>query len=344
MTFSEQFERRHLLGPNGLSILRGLAALVLPFLVLHASRNVHIAASVVFTIAAFTDLVDGILARRYALETKIGRFIDPLADKMLTLGMLASFAALHYYSPWWLVPIFFREILITFFRFGWILEGVSVGAEKMGKAKQGCLVAAVGFALLLTHARDFTSMQPAAGALQAMMFIALFVALVLCIVSGITFSLHQRARLQSPFFAKFVSAMGVGLLKGAPGTWGSALTLLLIVLSAWNGWLYAALFFLLAWAGFWSFARLDGGGKDPGFVVLDEACGMFVALAGFSLHPAALLLGFIYFRIFDILKPFPLRQLERLPGFWGVLLDDLGAGAYAWLLLHLTARFFSLPF
>ena len=343
MTFLEQFERRHLLGPNGLTIFRALAALALPFLVLNPSPTLHLSASVIFIIAALTDLMDGMIARRYKLETKIGRFIDPLADKMLTLGMLASFSSLHYYSAWLLVPIFFRELLITFFRLGWILEGVSVGAEKMGKAKQGVLIATVCFSLLRMHAHDFSALQAAAGPLQFLMFASLLVSLGLCIVSGITFSCHQRGRFQSPFFAKYVCALGVGLLKPAPGTWGSALAAVLIALVSWNGWLYSGFFLLLAVAGFWAFPRLTGGEKDPGYVVLDEACGMFITLAGFPLDPVTLFLGFIFFRVFDIAKPFPLRWLEKLPGFWGVLLDDLGAGVYAWLLLHWAARLLGLP-
>ena len=88
MIFSALFEKKHFFGPNGLTLLRALLSLILPFLVLKASPNAHFAATLVFTIAAFTDLFDGILARRYQLETKAGKFIDPLADKMLTLGML----------------------------------------------------------------------------------------------------------------------------------------------------------------------------------------------------------------------------------------------------------------
>ncbi len=338
MTFSEQFERRHLLGPNGLTILRAVAALFLPFLILSHSPTLHITASVIFAFAALTDLADGMLARRYALETKVGRFIDPLADKMLTLGMLMAFSKLGYYSAWLLAPIFFREILITFFRFGWILEGVSAGAERMGKVKQGFLIACLSSSLIYRHARDFQFLQSAAAPFRFLMLASLLGSLVLCIISGISFSRNHRELFKTPFFAKYVSALGVGLLKPAPGTWGSALALIFIALTAWNSWLYAGSFLFLAWAGFWAFPRLAEGGKDPGFVVVDEVCGMYVTLMGFSLQPLTLLLGFLFFRFFDIVKPFPLRYLETLPGFWGVLLDDLGAGLYAWGLLHLVLR------
>ncbi len=339
MIFSALFERRHFFGPNGLTLLRAVLSLGLPFLVLSPLPGAHIAASIVFTIAAFTDLIDGIWARRYKLETKAGKFIDPLADKMLTLGMLGCFAVAGYFSPWWLVPIFFREILVTFFRIGWVLEGTAAGAEKLGKLKQACMIAAISFALLRTHALDFNAIHGAEPALKFLMFLALAAALVLCIASGITFSMHQRHLLQTPAFARYTAAMGVGLIKFAPGTWGSALTIPLILMTAWSPLLYLALFAFLTWGGFWAYLRLEAREEDPGFVVLDEACGMFVTFAGQILTPASVVAGFLLFRLFDIWKPFPVRRLERYPGYKGVLYDDLGAGVYAWIVLALLNQF-----
>lgn len=339
MIFSALFEKKHFFGPNGLTLLRALLALFLPFLVLHTSPTAHLAATLVFTLAAFTDLFDGIIARRYQLETRAGKFIDPLADKMLTLGMLGCFAYAGYYSPWWLVPIFFREILVTFFRIGWLLEGTAAGAEKLGKIKQGAMIATIGFALLTAHGVDY-SWRFAEPILRTCMVVSLAVSLLLCIVSGLSFCRNQAALLRTPAFAKYVSAMGVGLIRFAPGTWGSALTIPIILLSAWNPFLYGALFLFLSWGGYWAYARLDRKNvEDPGYVVLDEACGMFVTMAGQVLSPLSVIAGFFLFRLFDIWKPFPVRRLERLSGYHGVLLDDLGAGIYAWICLALLNHF-----
>lgn len=338
MIFSALFEKKHFFGPNGLTLLRAVLSLGLPFLVLRDSLSAHWAATIIFTIAAFTDLFDGILARRYQLETKAGKFIDPLADKMLTLGMLGCFAYAGYYSPWLLVPIFFREILVTFFRIGWLLDGTAAGAEKLGKIKQGFMIAAIGFALLTTHAVDY-SMAALESFLRASMFLSLTIALILCLVSGVSFCRNQAALLQTPSFAKYVSAMGVGLIRFAPGTWGSALTIPLILMTAWNPFLYLSLFLFLTWGGYWAYARLERKEEDPGFVVLDEACGMFITMAGQALTPLSVLAGFFLFRLFDIWKPFPVRRLERFKGFHGVLWDDLGAGVYAWICLFVLNRF-----
>ena len=86
----------------------------------------------------------------------------------------------------------------------------------------------------------------------------------------------------------------------------------------------------------------ESGQKDPGFVVIDEVAGQMIALIGVPVVWKYLLAGFILFRGFDIIKPFPLRRLERLPGGTGIMMDDVGAGVYALILLqlwiHLVAR------
>jgi phosphatidylglycerophosphatase A len=69
--------------------------------------------------------------------------------------------------------------------------------------------------------------------------------------------------------------------------------------------------------------------KDPNFVVIDEVAGQLIALIAVPLAWKTFLAGFILFRVFDILKPFPVRQLERLPEGAGIVLDDVAAGIYA---------------
>ncbi len=77
-------------------------------------------------------------------------------------------------------------------------------------------------------------------------------------------------------------------------------------------------------------------GKDPRKVVSDEVAGMLVTYLGVSTGWAGWLAGFVWFRIFDIWKPFPARHAERLPGGWGITADDLVAGVYANLALRAT--------
>ena len=78
--------------------------------------------------------------------------------------------------------------------------------------------------------------------------------------------------------------------------------------------------------------------KDPQYIVMDEVCGIFVTFMLIPLSWQSVLLGFILFRLFDVWKPFPIRQLEQVPRFGGILADDLAAGLYAWVGLFLIFK------
>ena len=203
------------------------------------------------------------------------------------------------------------------------------------------------------------------------------------------------------------TALGVGYLPKAPGTFGSLVGVLTAVLSA-IFFLHPAsprglfslhpltdavfsdkhflvpgsdihdstlalplicavgLLVILAAIGVWSSSRAAdfSGTKDPQFVVIDEVAGQHltlvlplipIALPHLTEHPDLstyaiffalslvnwkyLLLGFVLFRLFDIWKPFPVRQLERLPRGWGIMADDWMAGIYAAILLRVALHF-----
>lgn len=136
---------------------------------------------------------------------------------------------------------------------------------------------------------------------------------------------------------------GSGLLPGAPGTWGSLATLPFAWLIA-SYWGTAGLLIASAAAfvgGMLATARYlkASTSKDPGAIVIDETAGQFLALALVPLDPWWYAAGFVLFRAFDILKPWPASWADRsLPGAWGVMLDDLLAGAYALLILFVAGR------
>lgn len=78
----------------------------------------------------------------------------------------------------------------------------------------------------------------------------------------------------------------------------------------------------------------ESGTKDPSSVVIDEFAGIFVVFCFLPLRPGVVIAGFILFRLFDIVKPYPIRFLERVGGGWGIMLDDLLAAVYANLALR----------
>lgn len=83
--------------------------------------------------------------------------------------------------------------------------------------------------------------------------------------------------------------------------------------------------------------------KDPSFVVIDEVAGQLIPLIGAPVTWKSLLAAFLLFRAFDILKPPPVRQLERIPQGSGIVLDDVGAGLYALIIMQLLFHFGVLP-
>lgn len=139
--------------------------------------------------------------------------------------------------------------------------------------------------------------------------------------------------------AVFVCTFGyVGYAPIAPGTAGSAAGLVLYGVLAASGVPFldiAAIVVLLA-AGVWAgtIAERYFGGIDPGPVVIDEVVGMLITLAFIPVGWSGALAGFVFFRLFDVLKPYPAARFERLHGGLGVMADDAMAAVYANLALR----------
>lgn len=337
MTSSVKF-KYPILHPNVLTIARGVIGFALPFLILQPNPWGHLLGLFLFIMGGVSDYWDGKIARKYNLESALGRYIDPFSDKILILGPLAAFAALDFFSVWWIVPIFIREILVTFCRTGWLMDGKSLGAERMGKRKFGFQVALVSTAFAIQLFRPFSFLGWFTTFLLFALPILMFITIAFTLLSGGFFLWNQRALFSTEAFNRYVLAVGVGLLPKAPGTWGSMFGLPLVFLTQWNAPLYVLTFFGFILWGSWAHKKLKDPDPDPQYIVLDEVCGIFMTFMGIPLTWVTVLLGFVLFRLFDIFKPFPIRKLEKIPGFWGILADDLGAGLYAWIILFLIFR------
>lgn len=142
-------------------------------------------------------------------------------------------------------------------------------------------------------------------------------------------------RLASGFGAGFapVAPGTVGTLVALPGAWALSLAPPWVRLTLIAGALPLA-------ARICGAAARQGADEDPGWVVLDEIVGFLVATAFVPAGLASYLVAFLLFRLFDIIKPPPAGAIDRrLPGGWGILLDDVFAGLYAALFLALLERF-----
>ena len=139
--------------------------------------------------------------------------------------------------------------------------------------------------------------------------------------------------------AVFIATAGYcGYFPIAPGTVGSAAGLVVYILVWWTQspivevGLIVALFAAGVWAG--TVAERYFGGIDPGPIVIDEVVGMLITLAFIPVGWSAALAGFVLFRIFDVIKPYPAGRFERLHGGLGVMADDAMAAVYANLVLR----------
>jgi phosphatidylglycerophosphatase A len=139
------------------------------------------------------------------------------------------------------------------------------------------------------------------------------------------------------------TAGGAGFAPKAPGTAGSAvgvaIYLAMMAAGAASYYLHAIIFFFII--GIWASSRVEHlWGHDAQRIVIDEVVGQMItfgmAARGDSFSAFYVVLGFALFRLFDIVKPFPIRHLERLKGGLGVVMDDVGAGFFALAVLTLV--------
>lgn len=145
--------------------------------------------------------------------------------------------------------------------------------------------------------------------------------------------------------ALWIAELGpIGRIKYAPGTLGSLAAIPLILISQNQNHLLIVLFLVFVIVGIWS---SDKAAKtlnvhDPSTVVIDEVCGMLTTFLFVSINWHSLLIGFVCFRFFDVFKIPPIQFLEKVPGGAGIVLDDIGAGLLANLILQLIFRYVSL--
>ena len=145
-------------------------------------------------------------------------------------------------------------------------------------------------------------------------------------------------------FAYFVATCGpFGKILFAPGTFGSLVALLFVWLFQGSLALYLLLTVISIVLGVWASETVSRKEHlhDPTYIVIDEFCGILVSFFLIPIHFKSLVIGFILFRLFDILKPPPVRLFERLPGGYGIVADDLAAAVYVNLILQILTRYAS---
>ena len=149
------------------------------------------------------------------------------------------------------------------------------------------------------------------------------------------------------FVALAIATCGVGYLPLAPGTFGSLVGVgLFLLLARMNPLVIIVAILAVTFVGIWAGSRVEqvSGRKDPGKVVVDEVAGQMIALFPLTLFArwstGAVILSFILFRFFDIVKPYPANRLQDLDGGMGIMFDDLVAGVYGAVVVSIVLRIF----
>ena len=169
--------------PNVLTGIRIVIALIAPFFLIEGSLWVRILVGVFILIAMLTDFVDGWYARKYNKVTKLGKILDPIADKLLIFITFSVFVYLDILSVWWIIPIFLREILVTVYRFAFLSKNIVIAATQSGKIKTVVQMVTMGIAyfwfITYRHYREYHFNE-----LTLILKLALLVTLIVTIQSG----------------------------------------------------------------------------------------------------------------------------------------------------------------
>lgn len=187
---------------NLLTVVRIFLAIGVILLLPQPGLRDQLLAGGLFTLGAVTDVLDGRLARKYNWITNFGKIVDPIADKLLTLGAFTTLSLLGLFPLWILIPIFIRELLITVLRFYFLYLGTAVAAVKSGKQKTTLQIASITAAYVNYLFQQHVATPPVSPtlnsiglALNAVMYILLLAALYQTLVSGFEFLRNNWALL-----------------------------------------------------------------------------------------------------------------------------------------------------
>ena len=172
--------------PNKLTILR---ICLIPFFVLCVkmpSTGMQIAAVAIYVVACATDALDGHIARSRGLVTNFGKFMDPIADKLLVMSAMIVLTAQHRMPDWVCILMLAREFLVSGFRLVAVENGVVIAAGPLGKLKTVFQMVST-IALML-----FVPVESPGGALSVVAVVLMYIALALTVVSGADYIWRNR--------------------------------------------------------------------------------------------------------------------------------------------------------
>jgi CDP-diacylglycerol--glycerol-3-phosphate 3-phosphatidyltransferase len=174
---------------NQLTILRVLMIPFFMYFQLQGTASGMIIALVLFVVASFTDFLDGYLARKYKLITNFGKFMDPLADKLLVTAALLGFLQIGEINAWIVMIILGREFIVSIFRAVAASEGIVIAADWWGKVKTNVQMAAIIVLLLNNYPFEQFGIP--------MDQILIYAATILTVISGYNYIAKNKQVLQA---------------------------------------------------------------------------------------------------------------------------------------------------
>lgn len=187
--------------PNQLTILRIILTPIFIVLILKKSSSEQLIASIIFTLAALTDWYDGWYARKFGVITRLGQFMDPLADKILVSSALFVFAALDYIFLWMVWVIVIRDAVMTFNRIFALYAGKPIITHVLAKWKTAAQMITIFMILAYINWRNYFAPSESVYSAQYFDFIGISMLIVttLTIISGVFYVVENRDLLLSSF-------------------------------------------------------------------------------------------------------------------------------------------------
>lgn len=345
--------------PNKLTLLRIILTVFFVVFIFLPGISFKILALFIFSIAALTDLLDGMIAKSMNLITNFGKIMDPIADKILVLSAFLSFIQLQLIPAWIVIVIIARESAITSLRFLALYRGKVIPASKGGKYKTVSQMAAIFIILIFLILKelvknDLYSYPSFNMIMSTTVYLAMLSTVTLTLISGISYVWDNRGlfmEFEDEKNSIFVSSIKLssslfylGYSPFLPGTLASLAGLLvyMLFLKASPG-MHLSIVLIMTCFGFWLSGEAEKilGKKDAREIIIDDFNGMLIGLLFLPYKPMLALAAFIIFRVMDGLKPYPINKIDKLPGSLGIMGDDILAGIYTNITLQLWIRFSS---
>lgn len=326
--------------PNILSLLRVFIAPIVYHMIVSGNQRYILYALIIFSLGAITDYLDGFLARKWGDATSFGSYLDPIADKILTNAALLALMSIHIIDAWMIMVIIARDILMTLLR---------VYADRIDKPIKTSFTAKTKTAIQLIFTICMLLMLSVDSSGQfisdfryiidwtiwSIVFITVYTSIEYVFQNRTVIQLLTKEPIIPGIHTMIATFFGIGYSPLAPGTFASISAVLILLFPVTQ----SLLLIICCIALLISIPSIryieEKHGDDSPMIVIDEVIGMWLILSFpiIAHTPASIFLAIVLFRIFDVIKPFPINLINKRKGAFWVLADDILAALFTIILM-----------